>query len=116
MQSQRFCLFLSCILITELGGVRSAQSVSLGKRVDWKNNIFWKNVGNQKQLMLAIDFHSIFFFHIVEVNGYRQLSGYQHSSKYLLCAQQKQETHKGLEQFMGEKLATEFSFLGELCL
>ncbi len=45
-----------------------------------------KNVGNQKQLMLAIVFHSI-FFHIVEVNGYRQLSGYQHSSKYLLGAQ-----------------------------
>ncbi len=30
------------------------------------------------QLMVAIDFHSI-VFHTIEVNGYRQLFGYQHS-------------------------------------
>ncbi len=34
-----------------------------------------------KQLMVAIDFHSIFFY-TVEVNGYRQMFGFQHSSKY----------------------------------
>ncbi len=27
----------------------------------------------------------------MEVNGYRQLFGYQHSSKYLICVQQKQD-------------------------
>ncbi len=31
----------------------------------------------------ATDFHSI-FFHIMEVNGYRQLLGYQYSWKYIL--------------------------------
>ncbi len=33
--------------------------------------------------LTAIDFHSI-FFHTMEVNGYRQLFGHQHSSKYNL--------------------------------
>ena len=43
-----------------------------------------KNVCNQTvDSSLAIDFHSI-FFPTMEVNGFRQLSGYQHSSKYLL--------------------------------
>jgi len=34
----------------------------------------------------------------------------------LFCAQQKRETHTGLEQHEGEKMMTEFSFLGELSL
>jgi len=34
----------------------------------------------------------------METNGYRQLSGYQHSSKYL---QQKKETHTGFEGLGG---------------
>ncbi len=36
-----------------------------------------------KQLIVAIHFH-IIIFHTIEVNGYRQLFGYQHSSKYLI--------------------------------
>ncbi len=35
-----------------------------------------------KQLTVAIDFHSE-ERNTMEVNGYRQLSGYQHYSKYL---------------------------------
>ncbi len=31
----------------------------------------------------------------VDVNGYHQLFGYQHSSKYLLWAEQKKETCTG---------------------
>ncbi len=39
-----------------------------------------------KQLMVAIDFHSIFFFHSMQVNGYQQLFVCEHSSKYIfLC-------------------------------
>ncbi len=39
-----------------------------------------------KQLTVPIDFH-IIFFHAMEVNGYRQLFGYQHSSNdFLLCS------------------------------
>ncbi len=33
-----------------------------------------------RQLTVAIDFHRIFFFHTVKVNGYHQLFSYQHSS------------------------------------
>ncbi len=40
-----------------------------------------KKVGNQ--LPVATDFHS-FFSPTMEVNGYQQLFGYQHSLKYLL--------------------------------
>ncbi len=39
----------------------------------------------------------------MEVNGYGQLFGYPHSSKYLfLCVQKKKETHMGLEQLEDE--------------
>jgi len=49
-----------------------------------------KNVGNQD----PTDFQSIFFFFHMEVNGCRQLSGYQHSSKYrLLCY--TEDRHEG---------------------
>ncbi len=37
----------------------------------------------------------------MEVSGYSQLFGYQHSSKYLLFVQQLKESHTGLEQFEG---------------
>ncbi len=50
------------------------------------------------QLTVAIDFH-IIFFHNMEVNGYHQLHGYLHSSKYHLL--KKKETLTGLEQFEG---------------
>ncbi len=33
----------------------------------------------------------------MDVSGYQQLFGYQNSSKYLLCSQQKTEIHPGLE-------------------
>ncbi len=46
--------------------------------------------------------------HIMEVSGYRQLSGCQHSSKYL---QQKKETHTGLEKLKGEEMMIEFELL-----
>ncbi len=51
-----------------------------------------------KQLTVAIDFHSM-GKNTMEVSGYRQLFGYQHSSK---CVQQKKEIHIGLEQVEGE--------------
>ncbi len=44
--------------------------------------IFWAMLVT-KQLTVAIDFHSM-ETDIMEVNGYRQLFSYQHSSKYLL--------------------------------
>ncbi len=60
-----------------------------------------------KQLMVAIDFHSM-FLHTVEVNGY------QHClvTNVLLffCVKQKKQIDKGLEELEGE----EFSLLGEL--
>jgi len=47
-----------------------------------------------RQLTVAIDFHSIFFF-LLEVNGYRQLSGYQHSIKYLLlCSIEERSSYR----------------------
>ncbi len=36
-----------------------------------------------KQVMVAIDFHSM-GKNTMEVNGYQQMFGYQHSSKYLV--------------------------------
>jgi len=42
----------------------------------------------------TIDFHSIFFFSLMEVNGAKQLFGSNCSSKNIfLCVQQKKETH-----------------------
>ncbi len=42
-----------------------------------------------KELTVAIDFYSI-EKNTMEVNGYRQMFGYQHSSKYLLlCLREK---------------------------
>ncbi len=38
-----------------------------------------------KQLPVAIDFH-IIFLHTMEVNGYRQLFGYQQFFKVSLCS------------------------------
>jgi len=50
-----------------------------------------------RQLKEPIDFHTM------DVNGYRQLFGYQHSLKYLfLCVTEKQETHTGLKQLEGK--------------
>ncbi len=40
-----------------------------------------------KQLTVAIDFHSI-FYHTMDVNSYRQLFGYLHSSNSLFWVQQ----------------------------
>ncbi len=58
------------------------------------------------QLTVATDFHST-FFHIMKVSDYHQMSGYPHSSKYLLCSlQQKREIHTGLEQLQGEYMTT----------
>ncbi len=45
-------------------------------------SVFWRMLIT-KQLLIAIDFHSI-FFHIMDAYGYCQLFGYQHFSKYLL--------------------------------
>ncbi len=63
------------------------------------------------QLMVAIDFHFLFFFlNTMEVNCYCQLTGCQHSTKYLiLCS--TEEIHSGLEQaleqqFYRQKLLT----------
>ncbi len=51
-----------------------------------------------------------------EVNGYRQLFGYQLPSKCLLLCS-TEETHTGLEQVGGEQMMTDFFFiLGELSL
>ncbi len=67
-----------------------------------------------KQLTVAIDFHCI-EKSTLEVNGYRQLFGYQLPSKCLiLCS--TEETHTGLEQVGGEQMMTDFFILGELSL
>ncbi len=55
-----------------------------------------------KQLPVDIDFHSIFFPHTMEVNGYSQLFDDQHSSKYLLLCSTEEEIHTGLKQLEGE--------------
>ncbi len=47
--------------------------------VEHKKKIFWIILLLTKQLMVAIDFYSI-FNHTMEVNGYQQLFGNQHSS------------------------------------
>ncbi len=60
----------------------------------------------EEHLMTSIDLHSI-FFHTIEVNGYHQLFGYQHSSNVFVSVYQKKGTHTGLE---------EFPFLSELSL
>ncbi len=38
----------------------------------------------------------------MEVNGYRQLFGYQQFLNILLCVQQKKEMYKDLKQVEGE--------------
>ncbi len=51
-----------------------------------QNKIFWRMLVT-KQLLVTSDVHRFFFyffFYIMRVNGYSQLFGYQHSSKYLL--------------------------------
>ncbi len=56
-------------------------------------NTFWRMLVT-KQLTVATDFHSI-FPHTMEVNGYRQLFGYQHSSKYLiLCSAAEKDSYR----------------------
>ncbi len=50
----------------------------------------------------------------MEINGYQQLFGNQHSSKYLLCS--TEERNSGAQLFEGELMMTEFSILGELSL
>ncbi len=45
----------------------------------------------------------IFFLHTVEVNGYQQLTVFQHSSKYIiLYSTEERNTHTGLEQLKDE--------------
>ncbi len=48
-----------------------------------------------QQLTVPIDFHSM-EKNIMEVNGYQQMFGYQHSPKYLLLCS------AGLRQHVGE--------------
>ncbi len=38
----------------------------------------------------------------MEVKGYHQLFGHQHSSYIFFCIKQKEENHTGLEQVKGE--------------
>ncbi len=61
-----------------------------------KNGIFRRT----KQLLVAIDFHSMGEKNTIKVNGYQKLFGYQHSSKYLFFffLSSTEETHTGLEQ------------------
>jgi len=55
-----------------------------------------------KQLVDPIDFHSM-EKSTMEVNGLHQLFGYLFCfSKYIICVQQKNEIHSGLEQLEGE--------------
>ncbi len=75
--------------------------IHLFRLLDTKEDIL-KNVGK----LTAIDFHSI-SFHAIEVNGYRQLFGYQN---VIFCVQQKKETHTGLERLEGELMRTELTF------
>ncbi len=53
-----------------------------------------------EQLTVAIDFSGM-DENTMEVNGHRQLFGYQYTSKYLLLCS-TEETHSGLEQLEGE--------------
>ncbi len=56
-------------------------------------NIFWRMQVN-KQLMVVIYFHSMEKKNTLEVNGYRQLFGYQHSSKYrLVCSKEERNLY-----------------------
>ncbi len=54
-----------------------------------------KNVGTQIAAA-AIDFHSHYFFHTMEINGYQQMFNYR--CLILFCIQWKKETLTGLEQ------------------
>ncbi len=67
-----------------------------------------------KQLTVAIHFYSM-ENNYMEVNGYRQLFGYQHPSNTLFCVKQNKETHTSFKQLEGQK-KTDFSLLGELSL
>jgi len=58
-----------------------------------QKKIFWRMLIT-KQLMYPIDFHSI-FLPTIEFNGVHQLSGYQHSSKYLpLCSAEERNSYR----------------------
>ncbi len=46
-----------------------------------QDKLFWRML---VKLTVVIDFHSMEKYTMVKLNGYRQLFGYQHSSKYLL--------------------------------
>ncbi len=70
-----------------------------------KDDIF-KNVGNPIVAAWYPLTSRVFFFHIMEINGYRQLFGYQHSSNIFFCVQRKKLT--GLEQHEGELIMTFF--------
>ncbi len=59
-----------------------------------------KNVGNQT--VDSSHWLLLYFFHTIEVNGYRQLFGYQRSSKYLLLCSRDEKTHTALEQLENE--------------
>ncbi len=61
--------------------------------VEHKKKIFWRMLVT-KQLLVATDLWNI-FFHTMEVNGYHQLFGYQHSSKYLLlCSTEQRSSYR----------------------
>jgi len=53
-----------------------------------QRKIFWRTIG-------TIDFHSIFFFRTMEVNGAKQLFGSNRSSKYLpLCSSEEINSYR----------------------
>ncbi len=54
-----------------------------------------------KQLMVPIDFHSI-YFSTMEVNWERQLFGSSKFFQIFFCVQHMKETYTGLEQHKGE--------------
>jgi len=66
----------------------------------------------------TIDFHSIFFNFVstMEVNGAKNCLVPIVFQNIFLCVQQKKETHTGFQQLEGEKMITEFSFLGGVSL
>ncbi len=87
---QHYYVFIMCTLMLDILLPNYVIWIlkSMAGRVNWL--MFW--------WIVAIDFHSI-FFHTMEVNGYQQLFGNQHSSKYLLCS--TEERKSGFETTWG---------------
>ncbi len=68
-----------------------------------------------EQLLVATDYHSIFCFNNMEINGDQKLFAYPHSSKYLcLCLADERSSY--MFRTTGGQIMTEFSFLGELII